>query len=469
MGTIATSPTSSSLPSFNGTSQYAGDLQAVITNAENTASAPIAAMQSEQTTLTNQSQYVTNTLDADFTKLQGAIQGIQTALGASSMSADVSDPTAIGATVGDGATPGNYSILVNNLGAYSTTLTNTWTGTSSGSPDAYVLSIGSQTYNITPTDNSATSVASAINSQSDGLVQATVVNLGSNSSPSYSLSLQSTNLTSDTIDLTDNGTSTASLQSAGAPARYEIDNSGTVVSSDSRTVDVATGVTLNLLGTSTSAVNVDVTQSASALSDALATFVSDYNTAQSDLTAQRGQSGGVLQGSDLINQLQHVLDGIVTYSPMSGTAVNGWMDLGVAFNTDSDSDATLTFDESTLTSAESSNPGAVTAFLGSATAPATGIGSATGSGFLLSATNAMTSLEDPIAGLLKTTETDYQTQLGNLSTQMSNKQTQVNQLVASLTNQMNTADAMINSLQQQYTDLTDMLQAEQIDDEAYKS
>jgi flagellar capping protein FliD len=276
-------------------------------------------------------------------------------------------------------------------------------------------------------------------------------------------------LTSDTIDLTDNGTSTASLQSAGAPARYEIDNSGTVVSSDSRTVDVATGVTLNLLGTSTSAVNVDVTQSASALSDALATFVSDYNTAQSDLTAQRGQSGGVLQGSDLINQLQHVLDGIVTYSPMSGTAVNGWMDLGVAFNTDSDSDATLTFDESTLTSAESSNPGAVTAFLGSATAPATGIGSATGSGFLLSATNAMTSLEDPIAGLLKTTETDYQTQLGNLSTQMSNKQTQVNQLVASLTNQMNTADAMINSLQQQYTDLTDMLQAEQIDDEAYKS
>lgn len=467
MGT--TSSTSSSM--FTGTSDYSQDLQSVISNAVAVATLPITAMQAEQTTLTNESNELSQNLDADFTQLQAAIQGIQTAVSGSSMAVDVSDPSVISATLGDGAVPGNYSIQVNDVGAYSTTLTNTWQGTSSGSPDTYVLSIGSQTYNITPTDNSATSVASAINSQYGNLVQATVVNIGSNSSPQYCLSLQSANLTSDTIDLTDNGASTAAVQTAGSPAQYEINNSGNVVSSDSRTVDVAAGITLNLLAdpaTSGSTVTVAVTQSGSALSDALSTFVSAYNTAQTELTSQRGQTGGPLQGSELVNQLQNVLDGLLTYSASSGGAVNQLLSLGVGFNPDNDLDGTLTFDESTLVNAETSNPDAVNAFLGSATASATGSGPATGSGFLLSATNAMTSLEDPTTGLIKTAESDYQTQINDLGTQISDKQTQVQQMQTDLTNQMNAADAMIATMQQQYSYLSDMLQAEQIDDESYQ-
>jgi flagellar hook-associated protein 2 len=463
MGT--TSSVTSSIPTFNGTSQYAGDLETVISNAVNRASAPITAMQSQQTTLTNQSNEV-STLDGDFTGLQSSIQAIQAAVSGSSLSADVSDSTVVGTTLGDGATPGNYSILVSDLGAYSTTLTNTWAGTSSGSPDTYVLSIGAQTYNITPTDNSATSVASAINSQAGSMVQATVVNVGSNSSPDYRLSLQSSSLTSDEIDLTDNGTSTATVQSGGAPAKYEINNSGTVVSSDSRTVDVATGVTLNLLATSDSAVTVSVTQSASALSDALSAFVSAYNTAQTEVTNQTGQNGGPLQGSELEQQLQQTLSGLVTYYPAGGGAVNGLADLGVTLN----DDGSLAFDGGAmLTSAESSGSSAVTAFLGSATASATGSGPATGSGFLLSATNAMTGLLDSTTGLLPTSETAYTNQISSLSTQITNKQTQVSQLQTSLTNQMNSADAMINSLEQEYTDLSDELQAQQIDNQAYSS
>jgi hypothetical protein len=87
-------------------------------------------------------------------------------------------------------------------------------------------------------------------------------------------------------------------------------------------------------------------------------------------------------------------------------------------------------------------------------------GPATRSGFLLSATNAMTSIDDPTTGVLATTDADYQTQLSNLSTQISNKQAQVNQLQTSLTNQMNSADALINSLEEQYTIMSDMLQAQ---------
>ena len=176
-------------------------------------------------------------------------------------------------------------------------------------------------------DNSATSVASAINSQYGSLVQATVVNVGLNASPSYRLSLQSTDLTSDVIDLTDNGTSTSAVQSAGAPVQYEVNNSGTVVSSDSRSLNVATGVTLNIVGSSDSSVDIDVTQDSSSLSNSVAGFVSAYNIVQNDLTQQRGQKAGALQGSELVNQLQQVLHNLITYSPMGNNAVNGWRDL----------------------------------------------------------------------------------------------------------------------------------------------
>lgn len=451
MGT--TSATSSSM--FTGSSDFSSDLQSVITNAVDAASVPITLMQDQQTTLTNQSNEV-STLDTDFTALQSAVQGIQSALGGSSMNVDVSDDSAVSATLSDGAVPGTYSIQVNSIGSYSTTLTNTWTGTSSGTADTYVLSIGDQTYDVTPTDNSATSVASAINSQYGNLVQATVVNVGSNDSSDYRISLQSTALTSSEIGLTDNGTSLAAVQTAGSEASYEINNSGNVVSSDSRSVDVATGVTLNLLSSTSSSVEVDVTQSTSALSDALSTFVSAYNTAQTELTKQRGQNGGPLQGSELVSQLQQVLSGMVDYyssNGSSGAAVDGLADLGITLN----DDGTLSYDGGdTLDSASQT---AVTAFLGSAT----------GGGFLESSTNALNGLEDPTTGLIKTTETDYQNQLSSLSTQISDKQTQVNQLQTSLINQMDSADAMIASMEQQYDYLSDMLQAEQIDDESYHS
>lgn len=465
MGTVT-----NSTPTFNGTSQFAGDLQVVINNAVAAATGPITAMQTQQTTLNNQYQAVSS-LAGDFTSLQSAIQSIQSAVSGSSMSASVSDPTVVSATVGNGAIPGQYSILVSNAGAYSSTLTNNWAGTSSGAADSYVLAIGSQTYNVNATDNSATSVASAINSQYGSLVQATVVNVGSNASPSYRLSLQSTDLTSDVIDLTDNGTSTSAVQSAGAPVQYEVNNSGTVVSSDSRSLNVATGVTLNIVGSSDSSVDIDVTQDSSSLSNSVAGFVSAYNIVQNDLTQQRGQKAGALQGSELVNQLQQVLHNLITYSPMGNNAVNGWRDLGVTFSDSSDTDPTLTFDPNQLSIQQSSASSGLAAFLGSAPGSSytTADASATGSGFLLAATNAMTSLTDPIDGLLTTTENDYQTEITGVTNQISDRQAKVTQMKSDLTNQMNAADAMINSLQQQYTNLSGLLQAEAIAAQQYKS
>ncbi len=464
MGTVTTS-----IPTFNGTSQFAGDLQTVITNEVARASAPITAMQTQQTILQNQAQAISS-IDGDFTSLQTSIQGIQTALSSSSMSVAVSNPNIVSASVGQGASPGNYSILVSDLGAFSTTLEQLPGQARRRVPPIPTSSQSARRLSTSPPPITPPPAwrRPSIPNWAMWFRRRWSMS-GPNSSPDYRLSLQSANLTSDAIDLTDNGTSVAAIQSPGAPAQYEINNSGNVVSSDSRTVDVAAGVTFNLLGTSTSPVTIDVTQSASAVSNAVSAFVSAYNTAQTDLSQQRGQNGGPLQGTQVINELQQVLHGLVTYSPMSGGAVNGWADLGVAFNTDSDNDGTLTFDPTALQNAELSSPNAVTAFLGAAPGDSftTGDASATGSGFLLSATNALTSLEDPSSGLLKTTESDYQSQLSSLSTQMTTRQAQVEQLKEELTNQMNTADAMINSLEQQYTNLSGILQAQQIDDQAF--
>jgi hypothetical protein len=78
---------------------------------------------------------------------------------------------------------------------------NTWD--SSGDPSTYTLVVDGNDYNIAPTDNSAASVAAAINAVSGNPVQATVVNLGTDDSPDERIQLQSTTAGVSTVDLED--------------------------------------------------------------------------------------------------------------------------------------------------------------------------------------------------------------------------------------------------------------------------
>src|SRR5262249_38943863 len=138
------------------------------------------------------------TLGNKFTALQSALQGIDQAL-STSYTVNSSNSSVVTANVSAGAVEGNYSIQVSDMGAYSTMMTGTWTG-ASGAADPYQLWIGGKEYDVTAADNSAASVAAAINSSYGSLVHAAVVNVGSNSQPDYRISLQSATLTSDQID-----------------------------------------------------------------------------------------------------------------------------------------------------------------------------------------------------------------------------------------------------------------------------
>ncbi|HLH19870.1 MAG TPA: flagellar filament capping protein FliD, partial [Bryobacteraceae bacterium] len=113
----------------------------------------------------------------------------------------------------------------------------------------------------------------------------------------------------------------------------------------------------------------------------------------------------------------------------------------------------------TFAAADLMNPNAVSAFLGSAT----------GSGFLQSATNQLNGIEDPGTGLIPSEQMALQKQITSLTSQISAKQAEVNNLQIQLTSQMNTADASIASMEQQYNYVAGMFQAMQTAEQSYRS
>jgi flagellar hook-associated protein 2 len=443
---MATSTTSiSSAPTFSGTSTYSSDFQSAITRDVQIASLPITQLQSDQTALTSQSTEL-GTLDAQFTSLQTAVQAIDTAVSGSSFNATISDANSLSANVSDGATEGNYSVQIDSIGAFATSLTSTTWADTSGSPQTYQLVIGNNTYSITPTDNSAASVVSAINSQEGNLVQATMVNVGSSSSPDYRIALQNQSLGDDPVDLQLNGTSLQTQQTQGALAQYEVNGSGLTVTSSSRTATISPGLTVDLLAQTSSPVNVTVTRSSTALANALSGFATAYNSAVDEVDAQRGQNAGPLQGQNIVFTLSQALGTIGTYT--GDGSFGGLASLGLTLG----SDGHFTFNEATLLGADLTNSSSVNTFLGSIEGDG---------GFLGSVNDTLTSLEDPNTGAIKTTESAYETESTQIQSQITSGQAQVALLQTNLTNQMSTADALIASMQSQYSYLTSVFQAEQ--------
>ena len=120
---------------FTGTSAYSQDFQNLINRAVAIASLPIQLLTGQQTTLTNQANEL-STIDTKFAALQTAIQGISDAMSGSSYQTTISDPTAVSASVSDGVAEGVYSINVENVGSYATSLTTTsWDSTADPSGD----------------------------------------------------------------------------------------------------------------------------------------------------------------------------------------------------------------------------------------------------------------------------------------------------------------------------------------------
>src|ERR1700733_5038665 len=292
----AVSGSSANTTYFNGMSTYSASLNNEISQEVEIASLPIDLLDNDVTTLTNQSTEL-GTLNSDVGSVQSAIAGLAAAAG-NTLSAGVSDSSAT-ATLGSGATAGTYTLAVTNLGSYTdalsddglTTVTDPTSQNISAS-GSYTLTVNGATTPITLAATNLNGLAQAINT-ADADVQATVVNVGSNSAPDYRLSLQSNQLGPVTMQLSD-GTQPLLEASgaAGTPAQYTID--GKAISSNSDTVTLAPGLTAQLTATNSSPATITVAANPTGIGNAFQSFVSSYNSAITELGKNIGQSGGAL-------------------------------------------------------------------------------------------------------------------------------------------------------------------------------
>ena len=450
MATSSTSaPSVASLlapPTFTGVSNFATSLQQVLTRAVGIASLPLDSDEAALTSL-NTTQSDLQGLDTVFTTLQQSVSSLQSALTSGLLSSSVSDST-VSATVGPAATAGTYTIAVGSLGAYSTALSNagstpvtdpTTQGISSST--TFTLTVGSSTTTITPASSDLQDLASAVNSQSNGQVQATLVNVGSTSSPDYRLSLQAANLGTGTIDLKDStGNDLISTSTPGALATYQIDGLATVISSTSRTVTLSPGLTVNLLAQSGAgdSTTVTVADSPAGLASAFSAFAGSYNAAVDALGQYHGQGGGALEGDSIVQTLTSALDQLGNYNNGSPTAALA--NFGVTL----DETGQLSVDTTAFTTAANASFPTLLSTLGSAT----------GGGFLGTATTLMTGIEDPTAGTLKTEETSIAGQITAEQTTIANEQATVNLLQTNLTQQIAQADSSIAELESKVSYVT---------------
>jgi flagellar hook-associated protein 2 len=446
----STSSTASSLSNpvtFNGQSTFSSSFQQVLQRAVSIASLPMQQLQGEVTTLQGQQSSLAS-LGSAFDALQTALQGIATAA-TGNVSATSSDTSVVTASAESTTLPGTYSIQVSKIGSSTTTISNagsppvTDPSSASISPaSSYSLTVNGTTTTITPSADTLDDLADAINNANAG-VSATIVNLGTNSSPDYRLALTSTELGPDTIQLSAGTTDLLSTVDSGTDAQYSVNGNTTVLSSNSDQVTLAPGLTATLVSADPGQnVNITVAASDGNLSSALSSFATAYNAAVTAVAGQVGQSGGALAGQSLVYELQDALDKMAQFTGTSGSVMD-LSDLGLTLG----SDGSLTFDSSQFSAQSAAG---IQQFLGGLT---------TG-GFLQSANNVLNTFTDPTTGTLADEYNNIGNEITSDQTQVSTDQAQVNLIQTNLSEQLSQADAAIAVLQQQSTFYTNLFQTE---------
>lgn len=431
---------------FNGTSRYAEDFRSLIDR-----SVAIASLQKDQfeDNLTEMKfeAIALDSLDSVFTSLQRAIGILKSAVEEQSNSLSNSSGSVVSASITSDAAEGVYSIEVVDLGLYTSamskdglaTVTDPSTGNISTS-STYTLTVDGVEYELTPSSGTLSGLAGAINAATDAGVDATIVNVGTTSSPDYRLALQSTKLGAVSIQLNDGTNELADTMSTGTLATYKVNGSSTI-SSDSREVTISPGLTAELLKAGSA--TLTVTNNAGEISSALSSFADAYNTASEKLQSHRGENSGALSGESIVYTLSQMLRDIAGYS--TGTdGSSSLMSLGLTF----EKDGTLTFDRSVFDKAVAENLEGVLSFLG-----------ATGDGFVDSASAGIESIENSDDGVLKVAISSLETTISRQEEKISEEEEYLEDLELRLENQMAAADALIAQLEQEYDVILNLFKA----------
>lgn len=311
---------------------------------------------------------------------------------------------------------------------------------------AFRITVGSNTFSLSPAGNTLTALADAINANSLIGARATVVNVGSNSAPDYRLSLKASKLDDQAVTLTDGVIELQAEQVRGSLASYKVNGSSKIAESDSRSVEISPGLTVNLTGVSPDGepTSITLTRQSSAVSSALASLVNAYNAAVDEVDLHHGTSGGALSGQSVVLNLTRVLQSITSYAAPSA-GVNSLPSLGISL----DQTGHMAFDEISFLAASFGDPNGVTHFLGTTSSD----------GFLYAAAQALNGVEDLTTGSLKQAIEANTNQAKTLDDQIADKQSYIDNMRADLEQRMAAADALVASMEQQYNYISQMLDA----------
>ena len=370
----------------------------------------LMAVQNQPVDLLQNQEASTQTLVSNFGQLQSALstfqtamQGLTSASNYQSVTASVANSSLASVTASSGASAGTYSLQVNQL-AQAQTLVTAGQATSTGAIGVGTISFNfgtisggtatsgkygtgtiftnsgsaAKTVTIDSSNNSITGIAAAINAANIG-VTASIVNDGSNTP--YRLSLTSNNTgaansmqisvsgdaaLSNMLSQDPSGTQNLTETSAAQNAQFNL-NGIAITSSTNTASNVISGVSLNLLATSTTPTTLSVSQNNAGATNAVNSFVSAYNTIASTIqqataydssTNQAGPLQGQTSVLSIMSQMQQVLNQPIPGAP---SAYSNLAQIGVSFQ----KDGTLSVDNTQLQAALTANPAAVSGMFAS--------------------------------------------------------------------------------------------------------
>lgn len=417
----------------------------------------VAATEAPQQSLISQkTQAVTSeissvgTLKSALSTFQSALRAIDSPSTFNALSASSSDSTAFTATANSNATLGSYSVSVSQLAQAQQIVSNAFSGGSSATvgTGTLQLSLGGTSFSVSVTSSNDTlsGIAAAINSASGNPgIQASIVT-GTNGAhlaltstltgTSNTIAVAETDTGGGLSSLTYSSTSTSNYTQTTAAQDASLTIAGVAYTSSSNTVTSAlSGVTLNLLSTTSSPATLSVADNTSTVSTNIQGFVSAYNTLLGTFKQLGGydattNTAGPMMGNAALtlvqNQVQSTLDNFVN---TGSSTYNSLASIGVTTN----SDGTLSVNTTTLNSALQSNFSAVSALF-------------SGTGGIASTLNSQMTSElasnGPIDSLSKSL-----VQQENALTQQSNQlNQQMSALSASLTQQYAALNTLLSSL-----------------------
>jgi flagellar hook-associated protein 2 len=442
----------------NGTAGAAGgsviDVSSLVSELVAAAQAPQEAEITSQTTAVTTQISALGTLQSALSTFQSTLTPLATPGAFGQLTASSSAPTVFTATASaDATTSGSYNVTVSQLAQAQQLLSKVFAGggTSAVGTGTLSLSLGGTSFSVSIDSGNDTldDIAAAINSASGNPGLSASVLQGT--AGAYLVLSSSLTGAANTIQVTetDGGSGLSALtygtgnttnftqQTAAQNATYTI--AGVAGSSASNTVaDVISGVTLNLLGTTTgtSGATLSVSNDTSTIVSNIQAFVAGYNTLLSTFSSLGGYdsataTAGPMMGSALLSNIQSQTNEALYNIVNTGSSVyNSLASIGITTN----SDGTLSVNGTTLANALSTNFSAVSQLFSNSSGVAAEL-------------NTQITSDLSTSGSIGESSQNLTSQENALTKQSNQLTTQMDALSASLTQQYASLNTLLSSLQ----------------------